>query len=194
MTRFVAVALTALGLLAVLTGCGAQDQPVRSTPSSAASGDPLPPRPREIRMDGLDPCSLATPEALRQAGVGGSPRAVQAPTPGTRICSWARYADQRPSGQLGVFVVTDQDTRNVLSTPGAEVTSVDGFGAVDVSDDAYGRQFNCGVRVDVAPNQGLWVTYLNTLGDEPGATHELMCQRAHTAAETIMRDLLARTK
>jgi hypothetical protein len=145
-------------------------------------------------MDGIDPCSLVSQEVLREVGVGGRPQPVQAPTPGTRICSWARDVSQRPSGQLGVFVVTDQDTRNVVSASGAVVTSVAGFGSVDGSDDAYGLQFNCGVRIDVAPDQGLWVTYLNTLGDEAGATHELMCQRAHTAAETIMRDLLARTK
>lgn len=194
MSRRFLGAIAAIGLLVALAGCGAQAEPTGGPPSTTASNDPLPPRPRAIRMDGLDPCVLGTPEVLRQVGIAGEPRRVTAPTSGTRICSWARAVTQPPSGQLGVFVVTDQDTRNVLSAPGAETTSVAGFGAVDVADESYGQQFNCGVRVDVAPGQGLWVTYLNSLGDEPGATHELMCQRAHTAAETIMRDLLTRTK
>jgi len=82
----------------------------------------------------------------------------------------------------------------VLYVRGAQVTSVAGFGAVEIPDERFGAQFTCDVRVDVAPDQGLWVAYAVELGDEPGATHELMCQRAHAAAETIMRDLLARTK
>lgn len=163
-------------------------------PSPSASADPLPPRPREIRMEGIDPCSLGTPEVVSQARVPSEPHPGAQTVPGVEDCSWDRSVLQRPSGSLAVFVATNQDTRNVLAVHGAQVTTVSGFGAVELSDARYGDQFNCGVRVDVAPNQGLWVTYLNTLGDEPGATHELMCQRAHAAAETIMRDLLARTK
>jgi hypothetical protein len=36
--------------------------------------------------------------------------------------------------------------------------------------------------------------YLNLLRDEPGVIHERLCQRVHTAAETVMRELLARTR
>ncbi len=145
-------------------------------------------------MDGLDPCALPTPEVLREAGVPANPRTVDTGVPGVRVCAWDRSVLQRPSGSLGVFTVTNQDTRNALTASGAQVTTVAGFGAVEVSDSMYGREFNCGVRVDVAPNQGLWVTYLNTIADEPGARHELMCQRARTAAEGIMRNLLATTR
>lgn len=145
-------------------------------------------------MDGVDPCALAPPEVLRQAGVPADPRVVETGVPGARVCSWERSVLQRPSGGLGVLAVTNQDTRSAIQTYGARVTSVAGFGAVEVSDGAYGHDFNCGVRIDVAPNQGLWVTYLNALADEPGATHELMCQRARTAAEGIMRNLLASTR
>lgn len=82
----------------------------------------------------------------------------------------------------------------MLYVEGSQVTTVAGFGAVEIPNRELGAQYSCDVRVDVAPNQGLWVDYLVELGDEAGATHELMCQRAHAAAETIMRDLLARTK
>jgi hypothetical protein len=144
-------------------------------------------------MDGLDPCSLATPEVLSPTGVK-DPHELAGSMPGIHACSAAREVLQQQSGALGISVVTNQDVRNVLSVRGSEVTTVAGFGAVAIPDNSVGAQYSCDLRVDVAPNQGLWVTYFVELGDEPGATHELMCQRAHTAAETIMRDLLARTK
>lgn len=144
-------------------------------------------------MDGLDPCALATPEVLNPTGVK-KPHELPDPTAGIRVCSAGRDVLDRPSGSLGVFTATNQDVRNVLYVQGARVTTVAGFGAVEVPDERFGAQFTCVVRVDVAPDQGLWVAYAVELGDEPGATHELMCQRAHAAAETIMRDLLARTK
>lgn len=144
-------------------------------------------------MDGLDPCALATPEVLNPTGVK-KPHELPGPMPGVRVCSAGRDVLDHPSGSLGVFTATNQDVRNVLYVRGAQVTMVAGFGAVEIPDERFGAQFTCNVRVDVAPNQGLWVAYAVELGDEPGATHELMCQRAHTAAETIMRDLLARTK
>lgn len=193
MIRTLAPVWVAMGLVAALTGCGPSAGSLSPTPSVAAPADPLPPRPRELRMDGVDPCGLVTPEVLGQTGVA-KPHEVAGPTPGVRICSARRDVLQPPSGSIGVFIATNQDVRNVLTVQGADVTTVAGFGAVEIPDGRAGAQFSCGVRIDVAPDQGLWVTYLNTLGDEPGATHELMCQRAHTAAETIMRDLLARTR
>ncbi len=196
MTRVGAAVLIAVGLLVGLTGCGLPSGPAATAPTAApaAPADPLPPRPREIRMDGLDPCALASPEVLKQAGVPDKPQVVPAKVPGVRDCSWDRSILERPSGSLGVTTATNQDVRNVLYVKGAQVTTVAGFGAVEIPIAEYGEQFNCDVRIDVAPNQGLWVGYVSILADEQGATHELMCQRARTAAEGIMRSLLASTK
>lgn len=193
MKRIVAALLIGVALLGEVTGCSTSGAPNAPGPSLGASSDPLPARPRVIRMDGLDPCGLLTQEVLQQTGVKDA-HEVAAPLPGVRICSAGRDVLQHPSASVGVYTATNQDVRNVLSVGGSEVTTVAGFGAVEIPDGRFGNQFTCDVRVDVAPNQGLWVSYDNPLGDEPGATHELMCQRAHTAAETIMRDLLARTK
>lgn len=188
MTGKTAAAFMILCFLTGIAGCGV------SAPQPAGTTDPLPPRPSEIRVDGLNPCTLASPDVLRNAGVPDDPKTAPSKVVGVRGCGWSRTVLQRPSGQLSVSLATNQDVRNALSVDGSETTTVAGFGAVEIPNDWAGPQFSCDVRVDVAPAQGLWVSYYNTLGDEPGATHELMCQRAHTAAETIMRDLLARTK
>jgi hypothetical protein len=189
--------LASLLLLGGMSGCGGMSAPSGPPVSSGAlapPADPLPARPREIRVDGLDPCTLASSEVLREAGVPNKPHVVPSKAPGVHGCSWGRPITQSPSGSLGVAVATQQDVRGVLGVQGAEITSAAGFGAVAIPNPDTGAQYSCDVRIDVAPNQGIWVDYLVELQDEPGATHELMCQRAHTAAETIMRDLLARTK
>jgi hypothetical protein len=142
-------------------------------------------------MDGLDPCALMPAEVLVQAGIPNTPKVVPAKAPGIRQCAWDRGVQQRPGGALDVTTATQQDVRNVLSVPGAQITSVAGFGAVQVPLSEYGDDTNCDVRIDVAPGQGLWVGYNNLLRDEPGATHALMCERAQRAAEGIMQRLLA---
>lgn len=145
-------------------------------------------------MDGLDPCTLMPAEVLLEARIPNTPQVVSAGAGAIRECAWDRPVLQRPSGSLGVTAATQQDVRNVLSVDGAKITDVAGFGAVEIPNDWAGPQFSCGIRVDVARGQGLWVSYFNTAGDEPGATHELMCQRAHRAAEGVMRQLLAATR
>src|ERR1700712_4790011 len=57
---------------ALLTGCTTV---VEGTPS-APSGVLLPPRPREVRLDGVDPCSLLTPEQRAGLGLTSEPRAI----------------------------------------------------------------------------------------------------------------------
>lgn len=68
------------------------------------------------------------------------------------------------------------------------------FPAVQVAGSYFKPEHSCDVLIDVAPNQALLVSYYNTLGDEPGATHAVMCERAHRAAEGVMRQLLATRK
>ncbi|MGQ0482423.1 MAG: DUF3558 domain-containing protein [Pseudonocardia sp.] len=194
MIRTLGLSLVALGLFGGLTACGLLPRPTPEARSTGASADPLPPRPREIRMDDLDPCTLASSEVLKQARVPATPRTVPATAPGIKDCVWERSVLDRPSGSLGVTAATAQDVRNILWVSGAKVTTIGGFGAVQSPDLMAGERFSCELRIDVAPSQGLWVSYYNTLADEPGATHELMCQRARTAAEGIMRNLLASTR
>lgn len=67
-----------------------------------------------------------------------------------------------------------------------------GYGSVDMPNDLAGTRYSCDVRIDVAHHEGLWVSYYHGLGDDPTATHELMCEKAHSAAEAIVRDLLGK--
>ena len=98
-----------------------------------------------------------------------------------------------PDLTLGTSVTVNQDTAHFLQLPDSTLTSVAGFGAVDMPNDLAGPRYSCVVRIDVVPGEGLWVSVYNASAAMPDATHELMCQKAHSAAEGIMRGLLGKT-
>src|SRR5579884_2456342 len=53
--------MLATGLLFSLAGCGpAGTSPAPPSPSAALGHSPFPPRPAELRIDGIDPCTLLT--------------------------------------------------------------------------------------------------------------------------------------
>jgi predicted small lipoprotein YifL len=187
-------ALIALAALGGLTACGGSDAPT-GPPQAAAPAPPaqkLPPRPRELKVDGVDPCSLVTPQIRAQAGVTSQGQADPSSTDNAlRGCGYDNFP-QHPTAALDVNLATNQDTSGFLFFPDAVASTVAGFGAVDSPDSAAGADHSCVVRVDVAENQGLWVSLYNTLGDDTAATHAQMCQRAHTVAESIMAGLLAK--
>lgn len=177
-----------VGLL-LLGGC-------TSTPAPVVPAQPtLPARPREVPVLGVDPCTLMPASVLADLRMDAPARVVPLPPqapPTARSCSWERSLAQRPTAALSIGVVP-QNTADYLAQPGAEQTEVAGFAAVQEPSYEMGEDHSCVIRVDVAPGQALMVSFYNDLGDEPGATHQLMCERAHRAAEGIMRHLLATT-
>jgi hypothetical protein len=191
--RTALVVLSALVTVGGMTACGGSGAPAPSPQAAPAQPvQKLPPRPRELKVDGIDPCTLATPEIRGQAGVTSQGQADPTSTDNAiKGCGYDNFP-QHPTAALDVNVVTNQDTAGFLLFPDAVASAVAGFGAVDSPDSAAGADHSCVVRVDVAENQGLWVSLYNTLGDDAASTHAQMCQKAHTVAESIMAGLLAK--
>jgi hypothetical protein len=187
-------ALIALAAVGGLTACGGSEPAAPPSPAAAPALPPqkLPPRPRQLKMDGIDPCSLVTSAIRAQAGVTSQGQADPSSTDNAlRGCGYDNFP-QHPTAALDVNLATNQDTAGFLFFPDAVASTVAGFGAVDSPDSAAGPDHSCVVRVDVAENQGLWVSLYNTLGDDATSTHAQMCQKAHTVAESIMAGLLAK--
>jgi hypothetical protein len=187
-------ALIVLAAVGGLTACGGSEPAAPPSPAAAPALPPqkLPPRPRELKVDGMDPCSLVTPAIRAQAGVTSQGQADPSSTDNAlRGCGYDNFP-QHPTAALDVNLATNQDTAGFLFFPDAVASTVAGFGAVDSPDSAAGPDHSCVVRVDVAENQGLWVSLYNTLGDDATSTHAQMCQKAHTVAESIMAGLLAK--
>jgi hypothetical protein len=183
-----AVAVSALGFL---VGCGHHTSSTGAIAGSPpASAPTMPPRPRALPVAGLDACDLVPPSELGQQGLParGEEEPPAPETPHIKVCEWTTFP-AHPALTLAVFTVPDQDINRLLTSPGAELTSVSGFGAIDMTDGSSTLERSCGVRVDVAPLQELLVTYNVAYGDLPGQSHELMCQKAHSTAEAIIHRL-----
>jgi Protein of unknown function (DUF3558) len=172
------VALVA-ALTAVLGACAA---PVAGTPSAAPAV-----RPREVRLEGVDPCSLLTPaqvEQLRLKGPG-----LKNPDDRGKSCSWLRFT----SPAVGTLVST-------VASRGIEAYDTDprfndvaaiearGFPGLQLSFKA--RDDNCAVVIDVAPGQVLDVQYSTIGADVPISVSDL-CAGAHQVAADALDSLLA---
>jgi Protein of unknown function (DUF3558) len=166
---------------------------VEGTPS-AQPPVPLPQRPREVRLDGVDPCALLTPEQRTELGLDGIPRYTNPQTPlfggNVPTCTITGLRD-RPIA-LGVGAVTTAGIeRWQQSDLAAEVrtTTTAGFPAV-IATPTRAVDY-CSIEVDVATGQLLDVQLSDGGGRPPIPQHEL-CARAEQAAETLMQSLLSR--
>jgi len=171
-------------------GCTAA---VQGTPTAQPPA-PLPQRPREVRLDGVDPCSLLTPEQRAELGLDGLPRYSNPQTTlfggNVPTCTITGLRD-RPIA-LGVGVVTTAGIeRWQRSDLAAEVrpTTTAGFPAM-VAIPTRAVDY-CSVEVDVAAGQLLDVQ-LSDGGGQPPIPQQELCARAEQVAETLMWSLIAR--
>jgi hypothetical protein len=183
-----------VALLVVATLLTAGCTSAREEPPPAPTGVVLPPRPREVGLEGVDPCSLLTAEQRAALGMESEPR------PGT-ISSSALYGGDVPictmrgftgkATTLGIGLVTtggielwNADRLDADVTP----TSVHGFPAVL----AVPRRFTeyCSVDVDVAQGQLVDVQFRDG-GNRPQIPQSDLCSRARQAAEAVVASLAA---
>jgi hypothetical protein len=183
---------TLLVVLAVfLAGCsvvGGEASPAEPT------GVQLPPRPREVRIDGVDPCSLLTAEHRAELGLDGRPVFDLGPSllyPGADVPACAIRGFDPRAVSVGLSVVSSAGIERFRSGElAAEIrpAEVRGFPAVV----AVPTQFTewCTVIVDVAPGQLLDVQVADG-GREPPIPQPQLCEDAQIVADRTMTTLLA---
>jgi Protein of unknown function (DUF3558) len=178
--------LAALALLAVLlAGC----TPVPAGPAGLA----LPPRPREVRVDGVDPCSLLTVAQRKDLGLDGRPvlAANKSALYNGAVVPLCSIVGNEPRAIIiGVSVVTsaglDLWTAGKLAADVRPV-QVERFPAVI----AVPTRFNdfCNVIVDVAPGQ-LVDIQAGDGGRKPPIPQVELCGAAQQAAGEAIGTLL----
>jgi hypothetical protein len=180
----------ALGLAAI-AACGSPE-PLSSPALPSVS--PSPPRPREVSLADADPCTLVTPELRAQLQNLNDHFSRHKPDDPlvSRDCTATNVPDV-PSYALSIRLVTNEgiaEEKSARSTP----TTVGGFGALEqpgllgTSPDT-----GCLIMVDAAANQAVWVAFGTADGTPAPGGYPAMCVKAHVAAESVMRELLART-
>lgn len=183
----------AFGVGALAAGCATRTvtpgEPAQPPPP-ATSAPQLPPRPQELRIDGVDPCTLLDPQQRRRLGVDSEPRAGGGSSRGEPACSYSHLSSE-PFYSVNVATVPFEGAQVWLSgtrNVDARIVDIAGFGAVTTR--VKGDNSDCSVIVDVAEGQSVDVLFT---GDSAGSfTSDEMCEQARLAAEAATKTLLAR--
>lgn len=177
-----------LALISVMAITAACSSTVGGSPSSAPeSATPqLPPRPRELRIDGFDPCAALTSAQLRVLKVRfyttDKPREKRGPG-----CDWI-HSPTEPVESYTIAVNTQGGVELLLGQPRLDVVTVAGFGAVQTPGLYSTGDDNCFIHVDVAQGQAVQIGYIYN-GSTVPMTHEIACQKARNAAELAMQTI-----
>lgn len=161
---------------------------------SAPTGVLLPPRPREVRLDGVDPCSLLTPEQRAELKLDGAPLydksyvelfGGEVPT-----CTITGYVGPRLALAISIVTTTgiERWQRGDLDAR-VSPTTIAGFPAIVAVPSRFTNY--CSVDVDVAAGQLLDVQMSDGGGSAPVPQSDL-CGRAEQAGSELLTSLLAR--
>ena len=163
------------------------DAPLDATTATVPS---LPPRPREVRLDDVDPCAVLTPEQRLALSLDNPPSAyVEASFGNAKACTMRSNI----SGNVVRLALVTVEGVGVWLSENAQLdavqTTVAGFPALTVR--TPGMDNVCNVEVDVAEGQFLDVMFRDG-GNEKAAKQDTLCQGAQRAAEAAVAGLLQR--
>jgi hypothetical protein len=195
--RRVAGGVLAALLCVLVAACAVEgtSEPAPSAESGSGGVVELPPRPREVRLDGVDPCSLLTEEQRAELGLDARPMFTEAPIglyPGGDVPACDIGGFEPRAVATGISLVTsvgiDRFTSGELA---AEIRPifVAGFPAVVAVPTRYSDY--CTVVVDVAPGQLVDVQFA-TGGRQPPIPQPQLCRDAEIVAGEVMKTLLNR--
>ena len=166
---------------------------VEGTPSAQPPA-PLPARPREVRLDGVDPCSLLTRTQQTALGLDSEPQLVSTYVALFRgeVPTCTIRGPSPESRLLGISTVTTvgiERLREADIAASVQPTLVAAFPALVIKPTRYSDY--CSVEVDVAPGQLLDV---QSGGGSPKAPipQDELCAHARQSAEAAMAALVTR--
>lgn len=177
--------------------------PTTSTSSSRSTEHPLPPRPRDLDISGVNPCTdVLTRDQLRKLaydlGYLEKPIAGKSPIHGGPLCG---YASSNPPDQLSrdlgslVIISTSEGADVWLTDPQRKrppdkyhLATIAGFPALVLPNPVIVT--NCAIVVDVHDGQYLQVD--SSSNDGKGTSPDPYCAEAQRVAGMVMENLLAR--
>jgi hypothetical protein len=181
----------------VLAGCTESDPGQAVAPGQSTTAGPggtsavaIPPRPRELKLDGMDPCKLFTKAQVDQIKVTRQRNSVQSDETfkGSPLCLMDG-AEGQVFFNYTVWLITTEGMEPWLSgkrNADAKLVSVEGFPAASYKIRGT-TTYNCWTAVGVANGQQLSVEFRPTNRD--AFTQNEMCQKSEQAASLAMQTL-----
>ena len=183
--------LLLIAALAMVSACSTTAVPGSPSPAATAgsAGADLPSRPREIRLDDIDPCSLLTAAQRTELGFTDDSVAYTGTAPGFKGPACALQGFEPRAVTLGILLSVENDI-SVLTAPGAsrgQLTpiTVEGFPAVLARPTITSF---CAVDVDVADGQFLDVQFSDG-GRRPPVTQDELCRDVVGIARQVVQTL-----
>lgn len=193
--------LLAVGLVGGCTTSEAGEAKPGPTPESTGTDSPpsetsdppsvdIPPPPRELSLDGLDPCTLFTEAQRTQLKISDVDPGVSDGTTiyeGMKNCA-LDVDDQEPFVTYDIVAVTNVDVSfwlNEQRNADAELISVAGYPAAEFHTKGVEDE-DCAVAIGVAKEQHLHVEMMPLSGE---FTQEEICQASEQAAEMAVQTL-----
>ncbi|SDN84621.1 DUF3558 domain-containing protein [Lentzea jiangxiensis] len=187
----------ALLIVAVaLAGCTAVPQqsslttPPPPPPPATTSATPLdlPPRPRAVPLDEVDPCALLTADQRTSLSLDNPPGAYVEPSFGSARACTIRSTTSGNVARIALVVVSGAD---VWLSENAQVDytlgTIEGFTAITVrTPDVHDV---CNVEIDVADGQFVDVMFRDG-GNSTAVQQDHLCLGAQRVAEAVMASLL----
>jgi hypothetical protein len=146
----------------------------------------MPPRPRELRMNGVDPCTALTSSQLKSLGV----RFYSTDPPRGTLgasCDW-NHSPEEPVESYTIDINTSGGVELAFGQPQLAVITVAGYGAVATPGRYSSGEHECIINIDVAPGQAVQVGYFYNGATVP-MNHEIACRKARDAAELAMQTI-----
>lgn len=187
--KFFAAAFVVIAASACTTvGEKGSPSPEPTNTSTAGSTPPVPQRPAELKLNGVDPCKLLTAAHMDEIKVAES-KADQmevgnlGPAPGCRYRNGVQYS-------YSIILIANKDVREWLDGSAGNITTklvdVSGYGAAQITFTGV-ETAGCSIAVDVADGKALYVDYRPTT--KKGESQEQQCDNAKKAATLALGTL-----
>lgn len=156
--------------------------------AGCAAPTPVNPRPRDVRIDGVDPCSLLTPAQRTQLGLNQPPQFLPGDTKGDRaICSWRGDKPRAVAASLAVHTAGGIEIFDTTSNTTSSRMTVRDFPAVLIK--LGGRPEFCTVAIDISPGEALGVQFAD-YGLKPPIPQDRLCSDAQHVSDLVIDNLL----
>lgn len=193
--EFLVGAMLIMGLAAACTSAGpgapttnprAGTAPSYQAPTNSAGGVTLPPRPTDIALAGVDPCTLLTAAQRARLGVTTGIKGLPAQLANNSPTCDYRFADNTPGAEYNVAVDTAEGIQLYLDpslAANVERTSIAGFPALDITLKSPDLLQGCTTAVSVADGQ----MFMVNLGQPArGTTTAQSCAGTERVAAAVL--------
>lgn len=161
-----------------------------SAAGATGSGSPaisLPSRPKDIPLNGVDPCALLTAAQRSQFGINGGKETIVGHGETGKACGYNFTAIGSGTGGYDISTITSPGIEHWLNPnliAKVKQVAVAGFPAVDITNE--GEATGCGTAISVADGQMLMVD--NGVVAQ-GMTSAQSCAKTNAVAEAAMATL-----